>query len=83
MDMVICGLAVYKAVQILDALSPREAMPWVKVVVGTLLAYGAGFVIGIEDLEIQGLAIATVAGAVHTLLRFFTLVGDRSRKPTR
>ena len=83
MELVLCALAVYKLVQILDALSPKEAMPWVKVLVSTALAYGAGAIMGVDDLLIQGLAIATVAGATHTLLRLTTLVGDRTRRTTR
>ena len=80
MNYIICALAVYKAVQILEAISPREVMPWVKVVVGTILSYGSIFVIHFKDRWLAGLVVATLAGAVHTLLRLLTLTGDMVHK---
>ena len=83
MTLIICGLAVYKAAQLLDALSPREAMPWVKLLVVILLSYGAVLLAQPDNLLISGLSVATLAGAVHTVLRLLTLLGDRAIKHTR
>ena len=80
MNYIICALAVYKAVQILEAISPREAMPWVKVLVGIVLSYASIFIVPFDDRWLAGLAVATLAGAVHTLLRLLTLMGDMSFK---
>lgn len=81
--MILCALAVYKLAQILDAMTPREAMPWVKLLVVTALSYGATFLMGLENPLISGLSVATLAGAVHTVLRVMTLLGDRAQKQTR
>jgi hypothetical protein len=80
MNYIICALAVYKTVQILESLLPREVMPWVKVLVGIVLSYIATFIIEFDDRWLSGLAVATLAGAVHTLLRLLTLMGDMSFK---
>lgn len=78
MELFIAALAVYKVIQVLDSLSPREAMPWVKILVGVALSYPAGLLIGVENLALSGLAIATLSGTVHSVLRWFTLSGDAS-----
>lgn len=83
MDLIICGLAVYKFVQILDSLTPKEAMPWVKVLVSTFVSFGASALSGADNLLLHGFAVATVAGTVHTVLRAVTLFGDRYRRATR
>lgn len=80
MDLLIGALAVYKTVQILDALSPREAMPWVKILVGVALSYPAGILLGVDDLAMSGLAIATLSGTIHSVLRALTLSGDASKR---
>jgi uncharacterized membrane protein len=80
MNYIICALAVYKAVQIIESLLPKEVMPWVKVVAGTVLSYIAIFIVPFDDRWLSGLAVATLAGAVHTLLRLLTLMGDMSFK---
>jgi len=80
MDILISSLAVYKVVQVLDSLSPREAMPWVKILLGVLLSYPAGLLMGVEDLLMSGLAIATLSGTVHSVLRWFTLSGDAAHR---
>lgn len=80
MDMVIAALAVYKVVQVLDSLSPREAMPWVKILAGVALSYPAGVLMGVENLAMSGLAIATLSGTIHSVLRFLTLSGDASQR---
>lgn len=80
MNYIICALAVYKAVQIIESLLPKEVMPWVKVIAGTVLSYIAIFIVPFDDRWLAGLAVATLAGAVHTLLRLLTLMGDMSFK---
>jgi hypothetical protein len=80
MNYIICALAVYKMIQILEAVSPKEVMPWVKVVVGAVLSYASIFVIHFKDRWLAGLVVATLAGAVHTLLRLLTLTGDMVHK---
>lgn len=76
MELLLCALAVYKFVQIAEALSPREPMPWVKVVFSVAVSYGAAALLQMQDLWMSGLVVATVAGTVHTMLRLLTLVGD-------
>lgn len=80
MDLLIGALAVYKTVQVLDVLSPREAMPWVKILIGVALGYPAGILLGVDDLAISGLAIAALSGTIHTVLRFLTLSGDAAQR---
>jgi hypothetical protein len=76
MNYIIGALAVYKIVQLLDALSPKEAMPWVKVLVGIVFGYIVSFVTDMDDRWTSGLAVATLAGTCHGVLRFITLIGD-------
>ena len=80
MTYVIAGLAVYKLIQVLDLLAPRDAMPWVKVVLAVILSYGISFVVQIDELWTSGLVVATLAGATHTLLRLLTLTGDMAQR---
>lgn len=80
MNYIIAALAVYKVVQLIDALTPKEAMPWVKVLVGIVLGYVVTFVIDLPDKWIAGLTVATLAGACHALLRLITLVGDMATR---
>lgn len=80
MTYLLAGLAVYKLVQILDLLTPKEAMPWVKVLVGTAIGYGVSFIAQTENKWIDGLVIATIAGACHGILRMVTLVGDMAQR---
>jgi hypothetical protein len=80
MNYIICALAVYKLIQIADALSPREAMPWVKVIVGVVVSYGTTFILDFSDHWLAGLVVATLAGAVHSLLRLLTFLGDMASK---
>ncbi len=76
MEILICSLAVYKFVQLSESLSPREPMPWVKVVFSVAVSYGAAAIAQVDDLWLSGLVVATIAGTVHTVLRLLTLVGD-------
>lgn len=80
MDLLIGALAVYKTVQILDVLSPREAMPWVKILLGVALSYPAGVLLHMDDLAVSGLAIAALSGTIHSVLRFLTLSGDAAQR---
>lgn len=76
MNYIIAALAVYKIVQLLDALSPKEAMPWVKVLIGMVFGYMSVFIMNLPDKWTSGLAVATLAGTCHGVLRFITLIGD-------
>jgi len=76
----VAGLAVYKLVQLLNVLTPREAMPWVKILAGIIFGYGASFVLNIQDIWTSGLVVATLAGACHGVLRMITLVGDMAQR---
>lgn len=78
--LIICGLAVYKLLQLIEALLPKEPMPWVKVLFASLLGIGVTFVTSVENDVVNGLAIATLAGATHSLLRLATLAGDLLRR---
>lgn len=80
MTYLLTALAVYKVVQMLDLLTPREAMPWVKVVAGIVLGYGASFLVDVENRWTAGLTIATLAGACHGVLRLVTLLGDMAQR---
>jgi hypothetical protein len=44
------------------------------------LGYAYGEIIGVEDLLISGLAIATLSGTVHSVLRLLTLSGDSAHR---
>lgn len=79
-EILVASLAVYKLVQVLDAISPREAMPWVKVLVSVALSYPAAIIAGVSNVALGGLAVATVAGTIHAVLRLITLTGDMARK---
>lgn len=72
----IAALAVYKMLQIILSLLPREVQPWVKVVAGALLAFGATALSGVDNFVLSALAVATLAGATHTVLRLLTYLGD-------
>lgn len=76
MIYIIAGLAVYKLIQLLDSLSPREAMPWVKVLVGVAFGYGAAYLVQVEHPYVAGMTIAAVASAWHGVMRLVTLLGD-------
>lgn len=76
MNYILCALAVYKVLQTIDLLLPREPMPWVKVTASVALSYGASFLVDIDNRILGGLIIATLAGACHALLRYLTLMGD-------
>jgi hypothetical protein len=80
MELFVASLAVYKTVQVLDSLSPKEAMPWVKILVGIALGYASVFILSLEHKPVMGLTVAACAGIVHTVLRLITLVGDVARK---
>ena len=84
MTYLLAALAVYKIVQFLDAMLPKEAMPWVKVSVGIILGYAISAVLHTGDMWTSGLVVATLAGAVHGILRLITLLGDvAARKSSR
>lgn len=80
MNYIIGALAVYKTVQVLDLLAPKEAMPWVKVILGTAISYAFAAGLQIDNLWIAGLTMATLAGACHGVLRLITLLGDYAQR---
>ena len=80
MLLLLCSLAVYKTIQTIDALLPKEPMPWVKLLASIAIGYGAAAICQLDDLIISGLAVTAVAGGVHTLLRLLTLAGDLAQR---
>lgn len=82
MNYLLAGLAVYKLMQFLNTLTPKEAMPWVKVLVGIAFGYGVVFIINLPDKWTSGLVVATIASACHGLLRLVTLHGDLAARKT-
>ncbi len=80
MTFLICCLAVYKTIHVFDAVTPRQFMPWVKVLIAVALGYAAAALAGLPDLWMAGLAVATGAGTVHSLLRMVTYVGDMAQR---
>ena len=82
MSYMLAGFAVYKLMQLLNTLTPKEAMPWVKVLVGIVFGYGVSFIINLPDKWTSGLVVATIASACHGLLRLVTLHGDLAARKT-
>jgi len=80
MNYLIAGLAVYKFVQLIDALTPKEAMPWVKILFSVVVGYLSTILLPVDHPWIAGLAIASIAGMVHAVLRFMTLTGDWAQR---
>lgn len=80
MTFILCCLAVYKLIQLIDSLLPKEPMPWVKLLASVTLGHVAALVGGLNYIYLSGLAIATVAGGVHSLLRLITLAGDSAQR---
>lgn len=39
MNYILAGLAVYKTIHVIDVLTPKEAMPWVKILFGVMIGY--------------------------------------------
>lgn len=82
MSYLLAGFAVYKLMQLLNTLTPKEAMPWVKVLAGIVFGYGVSFIINLPDKWTSGLVVATIASACHGLLRLVTLHGDLAARKT-
>lgn len=74
--IILTALAVYKVLQVVLVLLPREVQPWVKVIAGVVISIPVTLLSGLEDVAISSLAVATLAGATHTVLRLLTYVGD-------
>jgi len=79
MELLFAALAVYKFVQIIDMLLPKEPMPWVKVVATLVISYIVVVVLWTEKMWMDGLVVATLAGIVHSVIRMITLMGDMAR----
>lgn len=82
MNYLLAGLAVYKLMQFLNTMTPKEAMPWVKVLLGIVLGYIVAIVTNIPNEWTNGLVVATIASACHGLLRLLTLHGDLAARKT-
>ena len=82
MNYILSALAVYKVMQFLNIMTPKEAMPWVKVLTGILLGYSVSFVTNLPDKWVSGLVVATLASACHGILRIITLHGDLAARKT-
>jgi hypothetical protein len=82
MSYLLAGFAVYKLLQLLNALTPKEAMPWVKIIAGIAFGYGTSFIVNLPDKWTSGLVVATIASACHGLLRLITLHGDLAARKT-
>lgn len=82
MNYLIAALAVYKMIQVIDSLLPKEPMPWVKILASILFGYAAQFPAQVDNYFIGGLVIAALAGTVHAVLRLVTLWGDVAQKKT-
>lgn len=76
----IASLAVYKALHVATSLLPREVMPWVKVVAGVVFSFLAAWLANLESYVLSSLAVATLAGVTHTLIRLLTYVGDMAAR---
>lgn len=79
MELILGALAVYKVVQVIDLLLPKEPMPWVKVIATLVISYGMVFALWTDKIWLHGLVVATLAGIVHSLIRMVTLTGDMAR----
>jgi len=79
MELLFAALAVYKFVQIIDMLLPKEPMPWVKVIATLVISYIVVVVLWTEKMWMDGLVVATLAGIVHSVIRMITLMGDMAR----
>lgn len=82
MNYVLGALAVYKIVHVIDLLTPKEAMPWVKVVFSLLLSFVMAFALRLENVFVAGCAVATLSGTVHAVLRLIVLLGDMTQRRT-
>ena len=80
MSYILGALVVYKLVQLIDSLTPKEAMPWVKIVFGIILGYGVSFVVHTPNVFVGGCVIATLAGILHALLRLVIVLGDMAQR---
>ena len=81
-NLLLSGLAVYKVVQITESLLPRNVVPYVKLLYALVLSLGVSFVTPCTNHILYSLAIATLSGAVHSVLRLITLIGDHMSRPT-
>jgi len=80
MNLVIASLAVYKVLQLIDSLLPKEAMPWVKILSSIALSYISCLAIDADNIFVDGAAIAAMSGIVHAVLRLLTLSGDAAHR---
>ena len=79
MELLLAALAVYKIVQIVDMMLPKEPMPWVKVIATLVVSYAVVAVLWTDKIWMDGLVVAALAGIVHSTIRMITLMGDMAR----
>lgn len=82
--MIIAALAVYKIVHVITSLLPRDVMPWVKVIGSTIISFVVAALLKMDDYVVSSLAIATLSGVVHAIIRMMMYTGDLvARRATR
>lgn len=84
MTYIISALAVYKILHIAQALLVRDVMPWVKVVTGALVSFLAVGLAGgqksVGMFVLSSLAVATLSGTAHSVIRLLTYLGDMAAR---
>lgn len=84
MTYIIAALAVYKLLHITQALLVRDVMPWVKVLAGAVVSFAAVGMAGgqksVGMFVLSSLAVATLAGTAHTVIRLLTYLGDMAAR---
>lgn len=76
----ICGFAVYKVIQLALTAIPKEPAPWIKVLAGVSLGMPSAFIVSLPYPLLSGLAVATLASAIHLMLRLIAVAGDLAIK---
>lgn len=74
------GLAVYKLIHLVTLAVPKDIPLWVRVTAEVVLGILVASLLSGKFLLFEGLAVATLAGTTHAVLRLVTLAGDLSLK---
>lgn len=72
----IAALAVYKVIHVITSLLSKKLAPWVLVLAGVVFGFGAALMYRPSSFVLSALAIATLAGIVHSVIRLLIYVGD-------